>query len=85
MLIEIVLRIPFSVIGLCFLVPTSQWLQGKYARINLPPAAVSIILQNHTASFKHFSVKIAALGSLKWVTGRIFKISKYFQSSKLKL
>ncbi len=32
-----------------------------------------------------FSVKIAALGSLKRVTGRIFKISKRFQRSKLKL
>ncbi len=32
-----------------------------------------------------FSVKIAVLGSLKRVTGRMFKISKYFQRSKLKL
>ncbi len=30
------------------------------------------------------SVNIAALGYLKRVTGRIFKISKYFQRSKLK-
>jgi hypothetical protein len=32
---------------LCDLVPTSHWLQGKYARINLSPAAFGIILQNH--------------------------------------
>jgi hypothetical protein len=29
MLTETLLRIPFSVIDLCFLVPTSYWLQGK--------------------------------------------------------
>ncbi len=34
---------------------------------------------------KHLSVKIAALGFLKLVTGRILKFSKYFQRSKLKL
>ncbi len=31
------------------------------------------------------SVKTAALGSVKWVTRRMFKICKYFQRSKLKL
>jgi hypothetical protein len=33
------LRIPFSVIGRCSLVPTSHWLQGKCARNNLLQAA----------------------------------------------
>jgi hypothetical protein len=45
-----------------------------------------MILQNHRrlpASI--FSVKLAALRSLKRVIGRIFKISKQFQRSKLKL
>jgi hypothetical protein len=62
------LRIPFSVIGRCSIVPTSHWLQGKYARITchrrLP---VSI-----------FSVKIAALEFFMRITGRIYKISKQF-------
>ncbi len=49
----------------------------KCARINLSPAAFGIILKNHKRlPGCIFSVKIAALGSLKWVTGRIFKISK---------
>jgi hypothetical protein len=39
MLTETFLRIPFSVIGRCSLVPTSHWLQGKCARINLSQAA----------------------------------------------
>ncbi len=86
MLTETLLRISFSVIGRCSLVPTSQshWLQGKCARINLSPAAFGIILQNHRwLPVSIFSVKIAALWSLKRVTGRIFKISKSFQRSKL--
>jgi hypothetical protein len=51
------------------------WLQGKCARINFSQAASGMILQNH----KLFPVSIfsvAALGSLKRVTGRILKISK---------
>ncbi len=85
MLTEILLRIPCSVIRRCSLVPTSHWLQGKCARINLPSAAFGIILQNHRRPpVSIFSVKIAVLGSLKRVTGRIFKISKNFQRSKLK-
>jgi hypothetical protein len=67
MLTETLLRIPFYGIGRCPLVPTSHWLQGKCARINLSQAASGMILQNH-------SVKIAALGPLKRVTGRIFKL-----------
>jgi hypothetical protein len=35
MLTETLLRISFSVIGRCSLVPTSHWLQGKYAGIKL--------------------------------------------------
>jgi hypothetical protein len=69
MLTETLLRIIFYVIGRCPLVSTSHWLQGKGARINLSKAASGMILQKH-------SVKIADLGSLKRVTGRIFKISK---------
>jgi hypothetical protein len=58
-------------------VPSSHWLQGKCARINLSQAASGIILQDHRRlPVSIFSVKIAALGSLKGVTGRIFKISK---------
>jgi hypothetical protein len=49
---------------------------GKiYARINLSQAAYGMILQNHRRILVSiFSVKIAALGSLKRVTGRIFEI-----------
>ncbi len=69
MLTETPFKIPFSVIGRCSLVPTSHWLQGKCARINLS--------QNQKRlPVCIFSVKIAAWGSLKRVTGRIFKISK---------
>jgi hypothetical protein len=75
MLTEIFLRIPFSLIGGCSLVPTSHWwLQGKCARIILSQAASSMILNNHRRlPVSIFSVKIAALGSLKRVTGWIFK------------
>ncbi len=56
------------------------------ARINLLQAASGMVLQNHRRlPVSIFSVKVAALGSLKRVTGRIFKISKSFQRSKLKL
>jgi len=61
------LRIPFSVIGRCSQVPTSNWLQGKCARINLSHAASGRILQNYRQL--PASVKIAALGPLKRVTG----------------
>jgi hypothetical protein len=66
MLTETLLRITISVIGQCSLVPTSHWLQGKYARFNLSQAASGMILQNHRRlPVSIFSVKIAALGSLK--------------------
>ncbi len=57
---------------------TYHWLQGKCARINLSQAASGMILQNHRRlSASIFSVKIAALGSLKRVIGRILKISNF--------
>jgi hypothetical protein len=45
-----------------------------------------MMLQNHRRlPVSIFSVKIAALGSLQRVTGKVFKINKSFQRSKLKL
>jgi hypothetical protein len=62
MLNKTLLRILFSVIGRCSQVPTSHWLQGKCARINLSEAASGTILQNHRwLPVSVFSVKIAAL------------------------
>jgi hypothetical protein len=76
MLTETLHSISFSVIGRS-LVPNSHWLQGKCARINLSPAAVGMIFQNRRRlPLSIFNVKIAALGSLKRATRRIFKISK---------
>ncbi len=63
MLTEILLRIPFSVIGQCSLVPPSHWLQGKCARIYMPQVASCIILQNSRLPVSIFSVKI---GLLEW-------------------
>jgi hypothetical protein len=72
MLTETLLRISFSVIGRCSLVPTSHWQQEKCARTNLSPAAFGIILQNHRRlPVSIISVKIATLGSLKRVTGQV--------------
>jgi hypothetical protein len=51
MLSETFLRIPFSVIGRCSLVPTSHWLQGKCARINLSQAATGMIFTESQAAF----------------------------------
>jgi hypothetical protein len=74
MLPETLLRILTSVIGLCSLVPTSHWLQGKCARMNPSHPASGMTLQNHRRLLVNiFSVKIAALGSLKRVSVRIFK------------
>jgi hypothetical protein len=76
MLTKTLLKIPLSVIGRCSLVPTSHWLQKKCARIDLSQAASGMILQNHRwLHVNIFCVKIAALGSLKRLSGRIFKIS----------
>jgi hypothetical protein len=82
MLTETLLKIPFSVIGRCTLVPTSYWLQGKCARSNLSQAALGIILQNHKQlPVYNFSVKIAALGSSERDIGRIFNIGKDFKGA----
>jgi hypothetical protein len=76
-LTETFLRIPFSVVVQCFLVPTSHWLHGKCTRIIFSQAASGMILQNYRRlPVIIFSVKIAEFGLLKRVTGRIFKISK---------
>jgi hypothetical protein len=84
MLTEILLRLPFSVIGQCSLVPTSYWLEGKCAK-NLPQAASGMILQNHRRlPVSIFIVKIAALGSLKRVTGRIFIFEKVISKEQAK-
>jgi hypothetical protein len=58
MIAESLLRIPFSLTDGCFLVPTSRWLQGKCARINLSHAASDMILNNH----KRLPESIVALG-----------------------
>jgi hypothetical protein len=55
--------------GPCPLVPTSHWLQKKFARINMSQATSGMILQNYRQlPICIFSVKIAALGLLKRVT-----------------
>ncbi len=51
MLTKIPFRIPLSVIGRCSIMPTTHWLQGKCARINLSKAASCMILQNHRYGF----------------------------------
>jgi hypothetical protein len=73
MLTKTLLRIPFSVIGRMFSRADLSWLQGKCARITLSQAAFGMILYIPGGIFR---VEIAALGPLKRVTGRIFKISK---------
>jgi hypothetical protein len=66
MLTKTLLRIPFSVIDRCSLVPTSHWLQRKRARIHLSQAASGMFFKNHRRlPVSIFSVKIAALGFLK--------------------
>jgi hypothetical protein len=53
--------------GQCSLVPTSHWLQGKCAGINLTPAAFGIILQNHMQlPVSVFSFNIAHLKAGSW-------------------
>jgi hypothetical protein len=65
MMTETLLKIPFSVIGLCF---------QRRPRIGFGENVQELTC--HTGGFQHFSVKIATIGFLKWVTGMIFKISK---------
>jgi hypothetical protein len=63
---ETLLRIPFSVIGRCYVVPTSHWLQRKGARINLSQGASDMILQhNRRLPVSIFSIKIAAISNAK--------------------
>ncbi len=82
MLTGTLLKIPFSVISRCSLVPTPHWLQGKCAIIYLSQEAFGIILQNHRRHpVSIFSVKIAALGPLKWVTRRIYKLVSNFKGA----
>ncbi len=53
------------------------WLKGKCSRIKLVKGISSMTLHNHRRLPVYIvTVKIAALGSLKQVTRRIFKISK---------
>ncbi len=85
LLTETLFKISFSVIGRVSVVPTSHWLQGKCARTNLSQANFGMILGNYRRLLFLFKVKIAAVGSLRRVTGRIFKISKQFQRCQLKL
>jgi hypothetical protein len=74
MLTETLFRIPFSMM---FSSADLSLAAGKCAKINLSQVASGLILQNHMhLPVSIFSVKIAAVGSLKGVTGRIFKISK---------
>jgi hypothetical protein len=77
MLTETLLRISFSVIGRCPLVPTSHWLQGKCAKINL--SHPGDFTESQAVSVCSFSVKITALGLLD----RFSKLGS--QGSKLKL
>jgi hypothetical protein len=63
MLSEPLLRITYSVIGRCSLVPTSHWLRGKCARINLSQAASSKILpKSQAASCMHFQSQYRLFG-----------------------
>ncbi len=56
---------------------------GKMRKNYLSHAAFGMILQNHRRlPISIFSVKLAALGSLKRVTGRTFKVSKYIISKE---
>ncbi len=76
MFTETLLRIPFYVtVGRCSLVSTSHSLLGKCARMRKKCGFQYDFTESKRLSVSIFSVKITALGPLKWVTGRIFKIS----------
>jgi hypothetical protein len=76
MLTETLLKIPFSLIGRCFFVPTFHWLKEKCARINFTGGFGYEFAESQVAAcIIYTSVKIAVLGSSQRVTGRIFKIS----------
>jgi hypothetical protein len=70
MLSETRLKIPFSVIDRGSLVPTSHWLQGKGARINLSQAASGMILQNHRRQLRN--------KKLRKPSAHVQKVSVYF-------
>ncbi len=80
MLTETLPRIPFSVIGRCSPVSTTYWLQGKCATFTCLVTArrLSVFtVYGSTWGFQAvciFSVKIAALVSLKRTTEIIFKL-----------
>jgi hypothetical protein len=79
MLTENLLRIPFSVIGLWFLVPISHWLQGKSARTNLVTGGFWYdVTESQATSCIISRVKIAVLVPLNQVTGRIFKLTDWW-------
>jgi hypothetical protein len=89
MLTETLLRIPFTVISRCSLVPTFRPLIGCGENAQEltchSQAASGLILKNQRRlHIGIFCAKIAAVGSLKRVSGWIFKF-KYFQRSKPKL
>jgi hypothetical protein len=83
MLTETLLRTPLIVTGRCSPTLTPHWLQGKSAKIYLSQAAFGMILQDHRQlSVSTIMFKIAAVDSLKRISDRIFKISKYINQQK---
>jgi hypothetical protein len=83
MLTETLLRIPFSVIGRCSLVPTSQWLQEKCARINFSQAASGVIIFCYYKPLKKYlSCDTSPLNAgnpfslLFFIRGAFFEIKK---------
>jgi hypothetical protein len=74
MLTETLFKIPFSVIGRC---SNADFSLAAGSRINLSQGASGRILHNRRRlTVCIFSVKIAAIGSLERVIGRISKIGK---------
>jgi hypothetical protein len=66
MLAKTPLRIPFYVVGRCSQMPTSHWLQGKCARINLSQTASGMILQsNRRLPTRSLGVKKSPLQGLR--------------------
>ncbi len=55
MLTETLLKIPFSVIGRCSLVPTTHWLQGKYLLVT--GGYRYVFTESLAASSMHFHCK----------------------------
>jgi hypothetical protein len=83
MVTETLLRTPFSVIGQCSLVPSSHWLQGTFARINISQAAFGIVFQNHRRlPVNIFCVKITAVGSLSGLLGGFSKLVSDFKGAR---